>query len=259
MRKGYVDIADGQLHFWSAGQGPALVLLHQAGQDASVYRPLIPHLERHHTLIVFDLPGHGQSFDPPREYDVPDYVAALFQAMDRLELHRAAVLGHHSGAVFALEMAAREPERITRAILSGMSWRTPSNTQALRETRAKQLLPIAPDGEFLTTVWRTYAGLAGDGQPADTMLEPFLVNQSMRLRPYDAHHAVLAWDREPAARAVRCPVILLQGTRDIYVTGQDHLLTLMPTARRVEIPGAGAFSFIDRPAECARVILAERI
>jgi pimeloyl-ACP methyl ester carboxylesterase len=151
-------------------------------------------------------------------------------------------------------MAAARPERVSHAILSGMSWRTAENTQSLRETRASQKLPISADPAFLTTVWKTYAGLAGDGQSADSMLEPFLVNQAMRLRPFDAHHAVLAWNREPAARAVRGPVLLLQGSRDVYVTGQERLLAIMPTARRAEIAGAGAFTFIDRPAAAARLI-----
>jgi pimeloyl-ACP methyl ester carboxylesterase len=254
MRKGYVDTKDGQLHYWTAGSGPALVCLHQAGQDNSVYRSLIAYLALRHTLVAFDLPGHGASFDPPHEYAVPDYVAALSQAMDRLALNRCAVLGHHSGAVFALELAAHQPRRISSAILSGMSWRSAENTRALSHTRATQLLPIAADGAFLMTMWKTYAGLAGESVPVDAMLEPFLVNQAMRLRPYDAHHAVLAWNREPAARAVACPVLLLQGTRDVYVTGQDQLMSIMPTARRVEVPGAGAFSFIDRPAATARII-----
>ena len=66
-RKGYVETKDGQLHFWRSGGGPVLVCLHQASQDSSEYHALIPTLAPHHTLIAFDLPGHGQSFDPPRE------------------------------------------------------------------------------------------------------------------------------------------------------------------------------------------------
>jgi pimeloyl-ACP methyl ester carboxylesterase len=254
MRKGYVDTQDGQLHYWRAGTGPALVCLHQASQDCTEYRALIPALATHHTLVAFDLPGHGQSFDPPRDYDVPDYVNALMEAVRSLGLGPVAVLGHHSGAVFALEMAARFPAIVGKVILSGLSWRSAENTQALIEARAERNLPVTADGRFLSTMWSTYASLVGEGVPVDGVLEPYLVNQLMRLRPTDAHHAVLAWDKSAALKSVQCPVLLLQGERDVFVVGQDTLMTQMPTAKRQVIPGAGAFTFRDRPTESARMI-----
>lgn len=254
MRKGYVDCKDGQLHYWTAGQGPALVCLHQASQDSTEYRALIPVLAAHHTLVVFDLPGHGESFDPPHEYDVPDYSNALIEALRHMALERVAVLGHHSGAVFALDMAARFPEQISKIILSGISWRSAENAKALVESRTKRDLPFTQDGAFINTMWATYASLVGEGMALHSVLEPFLVNQSMRLRPFDAHHAVLAWDKMPSVRAVKCPVLLLQGERDIFVTGQEKLMELLPHAQRQMIPGAGAFTFRDRPAEAAVII-----
>lgn len=254
MRKGYVDTTHGQLHYWSTGQGPVLVCLHQASQDSTEYLALAPALAAHRKLVVFDLPGHGQSYDPPHEYDVPDYANALVEALQCLAVERASVLGHHSGAVFALEMAARFPARISHIILSGISWRSPENTKALIDSRAKRDIPVTQDGAFLSTMWATYASLTGENMPLQSVLQPFLVNQTMRLRPFDVHHAVLAWDKMPAIRAVTCPVLLLQGERDVFVTGQDKLMELMPHAQRKVIPGAGAFTFRDRPGEAATII-----
>jgi len=156
--------------------------------------------------------------------------------------------------VLALELAAREPQRIAKAVFSGLSWRSPENTQELIAARARRHLPVTLDGEFLVRMWQTYAGLGGEGTPLEAVLEPYLVNQMMRLRPYDAHHAVLAWDKTPALAAVRCPVLLVQGERDVFVTGQGRLMAALPQARHVVIPGAGAFTFRDRPGETARIL-----
>jgi pimeloyl-ACP methyl ester carboxylesterase len=254
MRKGYVDVPHGQLHYWTAGAGSILVCLHQASQDSTEYRALVPHLASHYQLIVFDLPGHGQSYDPPHEYGVPEYGDALMQAMAQLTSERFAVLGHHSGAVLALDMAARLKQRISHIILSGMSWRSAENTKELIAARAKRNVPVTEDGAFLSGMWRTYASLVGEGVPLDSVLEPYLVNQLMRLRPYDAHHAVLAWDKSAALKTVACPTLLLQGDKDVFVVGQDKLMELLPGAQRRVIPGAGAFTFRDRPAEAARLI-----
>jgi pimeloyl-ACP methyl ester carboxylesterase len=253
-RKGYVDTRHGQLHVWTIGQGPPLVCLHQASQDSTEFRDLAPVLAAHHKLVMVDLPGHGQSFDPPHEYDVPDYVAAIVEGLHGLGLGRVAVLGHHSGAVFALEMAARHPALVNAVILSGISWRSTDNAQALIAARAERHLPVTADGQFLAKMWDTYVSLVASGRPVDSVLEPYLVNQLMRLRPFDAHNVVLAWDKSSAVSTVRCPVLVLQGEEDVFVVGQDKLMTLLPHAQRKIIPGAGAFTFRDRPQETAQVI-----
>jgi pimeloyl-ACP methyl ester carboxylesterase len=113
---------------------------------------------------------------------------------------------------------------------------------------------VAEDGQFLSTMWGTYASLVGEGMPLESVLEPYLVNQLMRLRPYDAHNVVLAWDKTKAIQALKCPVLLLQGERDVFVVGQEKLLEVMPIAQRKLIAGAGAFTFRDRPFQAAQII-----
>lgn len=254
MRNGYVDVRDGQLHYWTAGQGPALICLHQASQNSREYVSLIPYLAQRRTILAFDLPGHGQSFDPPHEYAVPDFTAALIEALDALNVRQCAVLGHHTGGVLAMELAAALPGRVTRIIASGVSYRTAEETAQLNAERAERSFGVDREGHFLTKMWKVYAGLAGHGTPIETMVEPYLVNQAMRLRPFDAHHAVLSWNKTPTLGRLACPTLILQGELDDFVKGQDKLMAMMPTARRQEIPGVGAFPFRDRPEEVAQMI-----
>src|SRR5215831_10475589 len=55
-----------KLHYLTAGQGPALILLHGYTQTSRMWRPLIDKLKDKFTVIAPDLPGIGAS-DIPKQ------------------------------------------------------------------------------------------------------------------------------------------------------------------------------------------------
>ena len=137
---------------------------------------------------------------------------------------------------------------------SGCGIRTPEETQALLAQRSERKVSIENDGDFLTGMWGRYVALTSDQTPAPATLRPFLIAQAQQLRPYDAHDAILRWDRKPRLEQVRCPVLLLQGELDSFVNRQEALLSIIPGSQRQVIPDRGAFMFYEDPQACARVI-----
>ena len=53
-----------QLHYLTAGHGPAVILLHGYTQTSRMWRPIIPLLAERFTVIAPDLPGIGDSSIP---------------------------------------------------------------------------------------------------------------------------------------------------------------------------------------------------
>ena len=50
--------ADGvQLHYLTAGQGPAVILLHGYAETSRMWKPIIPVLAQRFTVVAPDLPG----------------------------------------------------------------------------------------------------------------------------------------------------------------------------------------------------------
>ena len=254
MNKGYLDGPHGQIHYWTAGQGPDLVMLHQAAQTSREYEGLIPHLAPHYRLVAIDQPGHGQSDDPPQEYEMEDYIKATKVVLDALNIERCALGGHHGGSSIALGIAAEQPERVSHLILSGCGIRSPEETQRLLNQRMTRDIPLTDEGEFLIETWRRYVKLTDDTTPALTTFEPFLVALSQKLRPYDAHDAILRWDKGTVLDKIECPVLLMQGSRDDFVKNQDVLCTKFKDARREVLDGPGAFVFYEAPEASARLI-----
>src|SRR5438270_8374429 len=53
-----------QFHYMTAGKGPAVVLIHGYAETSLMWKPLIPLLATHFTVIAPDLPGIGDSSIP---------------------------------------------------------------------------------------------------------------------------------------------------------------------------------------------------
>jgi pimeloyl-ACP methyl ester carboxylesterase len=254
MKKGYIDGPEGQVHYWMTGHGPTLLMIHQAAQSSEEYRAIGPVLGKHYQVLAIDLPGHGASDDPPRELEMDDFTRATLALLDALDISHLSILGHHGGSSIAIDIAARQPERVNKVILSGCGIRTPEEVQALLAARTTRNLAIRNDGEFLIDTWKRYVELTGPETTAETTFIPFLESLRARLRPYDAHHAILRWDRKPVLSRMQCAVLLIQGQLDDFVNRQAELLDLIPNSTRHVMPGCGAFMYFEQPAEIAGVI-----
>jgi pimeloyl-ACP methyl ester carboxylesterase len=107
-----------QLHYLTAGNGPAVLLLHGYTQTSRMWRPIIPLLAEKFTVIAPDLPGIGDSSIPTdnnsksvREPGI-DMITASKQIHDlvrSLRIDKARVVGHDIGLMVAYAYAAQFP------------------------------------------------------------------------------------------------------------------------------------------------------
>jgi pimeloyl-ACP methyl ester carboxylesterase len=97
-----------QLHYLTAGQGPAVILLHGYTQTSRMWRPLIPKLAEKFTIIAPDLPGIGDSDIPPDD-QISMIIAAkqIHELVRSLKIDRARVVGHDIGLMVAYAYAAQ--------------------------------------------------------------------------------------------------------------------------------------------------------
>ncbi len=255
LRRGYLDHNDGQLHYATAGSGPALLFIHQSSSSMEEYAALVPYLFNSYRMILFDLPGHGMSSDPDNEPGVEEFTDATLAVLKHLDVQQCSLVGHHGGALMAMNFAYRHPEKTKKVILSGTSGiKTEAEKAAFtKNLSSKKKIALDRQGESLLLAWQRYANYMKNASIAD-ILRPFLNSVMTRMRPYDAHHAVLQWDRQPALESLTMPVLLLQGVQDEFVSKQENLLDILPLAERKVIQDAGAFAFFDKAEDSAKII-----
>lgn len=116
----FVDVDGVRLHYVERGSGRPLVLFHGNGSMIQDFQSsgLIDLAAENYRVIVFDRPGFGHSLRPRNVVCSPDAQADLFRnALDRLGVQRAIVLGHSWGAFVAVALAVKHPSFVEALVL----------------------------------------------------------------------------------------------------------------------------------------------
>lgn len=257
IKQGYVNTPEGQIHYWEAGQGPALILLHQAGSSSEENAGLVEYMADQYRLVSFDWPGHGMSDDPTQELLIDDYTQSAIHVLDHLNIETAHIFGNHGGALLAMNIAWKHPERVDRIILSGTSG--VKDMEAVQEFSDNlgldEMNRIDREGVSLSEAWGRFTNYMPNSEPGEVLLA-YMNNVTVRVRPYDAHYGVLKFDRRPALKAIKDKTILLmQAENDPFVSDQEMLLDILPNAERTVIENSGVFMLFEAPGETAEAIL----
>jgi pimeloyl-[acyl-carrier protein] methyl ester esterase len=94
------------------GRGPALVMLHGWAMHGGIFEPLSARLEKHFTLHLVDLPGHGLSADSDIALELPAIAAHV-----AAHTPPALWLGWSLGGLVALQAALQCPDAVRGLVM----------------------------------------------------------------------------------------------------------------------------------------------
>jgi pimeloyl-ACP methyl ester carboxylesterase len=86
-----------ELHYLTAGHGPAVILLHGYAETSRMWRPLIPLLAERFTVIAPDLPGIGDSSIPADKIDMITSASRIHSLVRSLGVEKARVVRGGNG------------------------------------------------------------------------------------------------------------------------------------------------------------------
>jgi pimeloyl-ACP methyl ester carboxylesterase len=135
VRKAYVDTRFGQIHYRSLAADNSeapLVFFHRTPVTSASFVPVMHELAGWRPMIAFDTPGFGASFTPEPAAAMPDFVAFFTAALDALEVATFHLVGHHTGAHFAAELALHLPDRALSLMIDGAMVTTAEEREAQR-------------------------------------------------------------------------------------------------------------------------------
>ncbi|HEY5816749.1 MAG TPA: alpha/beta fold hydrolase [Solirubrobacterales bacterium] len=97
--------------------GSPIVLIHCFTCSIDWWERMIPLLAREHRVIAVDLLGHGGSEKPESGYTLPEQGALVAQALARLGVRDAEVVGHSLGGPVSVALTEESPQLVDRLVI----------------------------------------------------------------------------------------------------------------------------------------------
>ncbi|MGK7908978.1 MAG: alpha/beta fold hydrolase [Synechococcus sp.] len=213
IKRAFLDTEDGQILYRIGGEGEPLLLLHMNPRSSDEFRELMPILARNRRVIAMDLMGFGDSDKPPRMYTIADYANTVIALLDELDINKTSILGNHTGAFVAGEVAAAYPDRVDKLVLG--------NVPGFGEEGKAKLFElfdigfkIKDDGSHLMQRWQARSRYVGSAE-----LNHRWVLDDLKCfgHPLYAVWAVGEYclDAEDRLRAIACPTLIMWGMEDV--------------------------------------------
>jgi pimeloyl-ACP methyl ester carboxylesterase len=266
-----IDLGRGRrIRAHATGDGPPIVFVHGALVNANLWRKVIPRLHGF-TRVALDLPLGSHLVPMPKDADLrPAALADLIaDAIEKLDLTDATVVGNDTGGGLTQILATRRPERIGGFVLTSCdafeNFPPPFFRAVLAPARIPGGIPVAFGGLRLRPLRRlpiAYGWLTNkpiEREAEDSYVLPVLTRREIRRdtrrflngfdpgETLDAAAKLTGWDR---------PALIAWSRKDRFFppAHAERLATLIPGARLEWIEGARTFSPEDRPERLAELI-----
>lgn len=223
LRRAYFECRYGQLHVHNAipsGGGfdeqTTLICLHASSSTGRSFLELSKLLGKTRSVYSPDTPGCGESDAPPRKISSAGYAEAIADFIDSMRFRRVDLLGVHSGAAIAAELAIARPKVVRRVVMIG--------TPVLDENERRSYRDLPPP----------------EGMPQGALW---------------ARSAVIEWPAQERLPLVKQPLLVLR-PKDNFWDASARIGELHPDARVIDLPDQGKNILDDAPGVVANHMLA---
>lgn len=232
------------------GSGAPLILMHGWGCDHTTVASIATTASQTHTVYSLDLPGFGQSAEPPAPWRPADYADMLEKFVGATGIEHPSLAGHSYGGRVAIVYASRHPEEVDKLILIDAAGIKPRRS-------LKYYLKVYSFKAYKQWLKLTLGREKAEGRineerarrgSADYRAASPVMRATMSVSIND--------DLRHLMPAIKAPTLLMWGDRDTATPLRDARIMdkLIPDTGLVVFPGAGHFSFLDEPGRFAAVL-----
>jgi len=260
----HIGARDGtRLYYEEAGEGSAVVFVHEYAGDWRSWEAQVRHFSRLHRCVTYSQRGYPPS-DVPKEaarYSQDVFRDDVIALMDALKIERAHVVGHSMGAYTALHVGINFPGRCLSVTAAGCGWGSTPDAKTREEMKAL----AAETGKMFAE-----EGIAAAAAKyADAPMRQALKNKDPR--GYAEFAAMLAehsaeghahtmfnlqlkrptlWEMEDKLKRFSVPLLVIVGDEDgPCIDGSVFLKRTAPTAGLLMIPRTGHNVPSEEPAQ----------
>jgi 3-oxoadipate enol-lactonase len=246
------------------GEGENLILIHGAFDNLKMWYHQIPAFSKYYRVITYDVRGHGRTESPESDYSISLFSEDLYHFMKAMGVEKSYFLGFSMGGRIALNLAIDHPEMVKALILANSPMGLNPNASESEERRLVwQEIIRKGDSETFIELLTQNAFSSNYEKKNPTEFEKY---RKIKLRNDPGTfarvmEALSALAIPPDFSKIRCPVLLIVGTHDIYmgvdqgklaqkaISGSELVVLPSGHASAIEIPdkfNAAALEFIRK-------------
>ena len=239
FKEGYVEADGFRIRYVEDGHGPPLMHLHGAG--GLRLTPAHDLLSRRFRVVVFEMPGFGESPENTRTENMPELASTMAQAVTKLGIETFNLMGTSFGGTTALWLTLQAHGRVLALVLEAPAAIRPQGS-------------APPSGTPEEIARRLYAH--PERLPVIPVLDPALRAKAQRLvqrlRGPDRDG-----DLEGRLQELTTPTLVLFGTLDQVIAPAMGRIykELIPNGHLVFVYDAGHAIATDRPAAFTEVVV----
>jgi len=253
-----------RLHYLSAGQGDALILLHGYAETSRMWRPVIPLFAERFTVIAPDLPGIGESGIPKDGLSMKrsaEYIHGLAQS---LGIKKARVVGHDIGLMVAYAYATIFPSEVERLVLMDAfvpgvpGWEAVYNSPAIWHFRfygpTPEALVAGRERTFFEHFWNDFAANSNHSIPeAERKAYTAAYSAPGRMRAGFAYFESFPQTANDFAELSKTklsmPVLSIGGAKANGALLREQMPLIGSRTKSIVIPDAGHWILEEKPKE----------
>ena len=244
----FVEIDGLKIHCRRGGAGRPVVILHGWGASTAAVASIHELLEPHFDTLSIDLPGFGESDEPPAVWGSPDYADLLQRLFANLAIQRPILIGHSFGGKLAILLGARGlAASLVLVDAAGIRGRRSPKwyLKVYAFKTARRLAELPGLGALFAPLVERARNRAGsnDYRAASGLMRRILVR-------------VVNEDVRDELPKIAVPTLLVWGEHDDATPLENGRLMerLIPDAGLVVMEGAGHYAYADRWPLFARVL-----
>lgn len=219
---------------------PAIVFLHAIATSSALWTPQVAPLAGQFRVVRVDLPGHGGSALLPEGAGFIDYADAVANALAARGIDRFALTGMSFGAMVAMQVAVRYPERVARLVLACCAARTPPPVAAMWHERIAAVTRDGIETQIETSLERWFTHDFATGSPITLDWVRSLIRTTPDAGFVAAARVIADLDHIALLPhlATRCLVLAGEHDKAAPPTVMQEFATLIPDARVAILPTA---------------------
>lgn len=255
VQRGFTNTPEGQIHYAMAGQGKPVLLLHQTPRSWDEYRDVLPLIGQKYRAMAMDTVGFGDSYKPEEEGSIEEYARGVIGFLNAMAIDRASIVGHHTGGIIAVEVAASYPERVEKLVLSSTLYVDAEDRERRKNRPPIDEVEFKEDGSHLTELWQKRMAFYPNNRP--DLLTRFVIDAlKAGERMEEGHRAVSRYKMEDKVRLIKAPTLVLAGTDDPFSFPRMKALSESITDSKTAIIEGGMVPMVDQmPEEFAKVVI----